>query len=263
MKLAIVTPVSVIDRTPLTGYHMVLAQLLHRPKYLTFFRNIRQTDPGCVLILDNGAAEGGTVTPGELLAAASDLKPDIIVVPDDIDSASHTLVLAKRFLESSVWAAYSEVHPDVKLMMVPHGYSILLWVDSLRGLLTLDPDVIGIAKAHARLAHSSAIVGRLELVRLVQEHRDLPVHLLGLASNPIELLAIAWSELSTCVLGVDTALPWVLAQRNLALENHGMVQRNALWHSDEEHADFGLTQLALAQHSSMILRAFTEGSIPC
>jgi hypothetical protein len=238
---------------------MALAQLLYQTDYITYFKQIRRGDHGSVVIMDNGAAEGGAMSPEELIGQADQLRPDVLVVPDVIQDPDASYGAACSFLEHKDWLAYKEMMPLTQLMMVPHGATYSEWLRDLDRLLSLDPQIIGVARAHTRLAPDAPIHGRASLVREVFRHsKRVRVHLLGLTENPVELFPIA-REFGARVMGVDTALPWVLAAEELRLETYGLLYREKFWHSNEVSSAFTPEQILIAQHNFRFIRDWAQG----
>lgn len=250
MRIALITPFGNLHDAPDTGYYMVLAQhVLRNSDYATFYskrgRLLRYQSSKRLYalgeqftILDNGAAEGETPEWHDLCTAISIIDPDIVIAPDDLDNAANTFLLTRAFIEST---AFQEVQNilghEVPYMVVPHGVTWRDWQSNLDNLMRLQPQpsMIGVARKHTYLDSHGALRGRAGLVRYAnRNYPDTPVHLLGLASTPLELHAIMHEQYGGEVVGVDTALPWVAGRHGMLFADHyGILGRPDHWHSDE------------------------------
>lgn len=226
MRIAFISPVEHLWSAHDTGYYMLLAQhVLRDPRWLKYYDTRRL--PSSYLILDNGAAEDGLLSTAALRHAADLIKPDCLIVPDNLYSAKETIYLAKAF----ELALPGECTP----MVVPHGETLSEWEDCLGELLEMYPQaVIGLAKRHTYQYPGSECIGRGVLItKCLQYYPSNRIHLLGIQGNPLECML--FSSIPN-VMGVDTALPWVLAAQGLEFSEAGLLHRPDHWHSDESAA---------------------------
>ena len=275
MKAAFVSPVKHLEALPDTCYHMVLAHLVREhEEYAGFYSISGRTSRGWepqimgsgkphITILDNGAAEDKLLSSVELIEVARLVQPNVLVVPDDMDSTENTVEMAKEFLRSDIVRDYvNDAVITPQFMVVPHGQGLALWRQCLQRLLCISSYLwVGIAKKYSRICEASHTTGRLGLVRDVLniQGNDTKVHLLGSALNPLELLAIARMPfLRDAVQGVDTALPWVLAWNSIVMGRAGLLYRGD-WHSDEER-EYTFLQEAMAQANASVILSYLRGS---
>lgn len=249
MNIAFISPIKHLEDTYATGYYMVLAQLLDQPAYKKFYspQNIGRG----TVILDNGAAENELITDEQLAKAIDWVQPDVVIAPDDLNSWQRTAILTDLFLCESQAFKMARYHA-ASIMLVPHGDTEEEWRTCLQVLMEISRPVceghrwIGIARKHTFLTEHSAAFGRLELAQHCQRYYpDVPIHLLGLATNPLEIGIFAQAGLRN-VLGIDTALPWVAAERGVLFSKAGLLQRPNTWHSDE-FAEYDQGVISLAQ----------------
>lgn len=274
--MAFVSPVKHLEALPDTCYHMVLAHLVRKhEQYADFYSvsgrvgrgwepKIMGTGKPHFTILDNGAAEDHLLSSIELIEVARLVQPNVLVVPDDMDSGPNTVEMAIEFLKSDVVRNYiNDATITPQFMVVPHGHKHVQWRECLQDLLTIASYLwVGIAKKHSIAGAGSHTTGRLDLVRDVLNilGNDTKVHLLGSVLNPIELLAISRMPfLRDAVQGVDTALPWVLAWNSIVMGRAGLLWRGVgpNWHSDEER-EYTWQQEAMAQANAAVILSYTR-----
>ncbi len=275
MKVAFISPVKHLETLPDTCYHMALAHLVREHEdYAKFYSVSGRTSRGWepkimgsgkphITILDNGVAEGKLLSSVELIEVARLVQPNVLVVPDDMNSALFTVEMAKKFLKSDIVRDYvNDAVITPQFMVVPHGHDLAEWRWCLLQLLSIASYLwVGIAKIHSRICVGSHTTGRLGLVRDVLniQGSDTKVHLLGSALNPMELLAIARMPfLRDAVQGVDTALPWVLAWNSIVMGRAGLLYRGDGWHSDEER-EYTWQQEAMAQANASVILSYLRG----
>lgn len=90
--------------------HMVLAQHLKVKEYLEYYKIRLQANDW--VILDNGAYEGVTIDPDELLRWVKELKPSVVVLPDKIGDPAMTTRYSRLFID--------RVPSHTKVMWVVH-----------------------------------------------------------------------------------------------------------------------------------------------
>lgn len=247
MKIAFINPHAHPDVLPNTHYHLLLAQyVLNNVWYRTkwFPRN---RSPKDFVILDNGAAEEVQLTPGELVNACNIIKPDVLILPDVLGESSATRKGAEDFLESDAWRW--EINTRPKLMFVPQGQNYWEWHWCLNHAVG---DYIGLAKRYSTgdFLPTTCVFGRLELAEASADiYPSKRIHLLGLTRSR-ELLT--FKSHPGLAHGVDTALPWVLAQHDITLPEYGLLYRPKDWHSNENLL-YSTEQCMKAQHTAQIL----------
>ena len=274
MKAAFVSPVKHLEALPDTCYHMVLAHLVREhEEYANFYSISGRTSRGWepqimgsgkphITILDNGAAEDKLLSSVELIEVARLVQPNVLVVPDDMDSTENTVEMAKEFLRCDIVRDYvNDAVITPQFMVVPHGQGLAMWRQCLQRLLGISSYLwVGIAKKYSRIGKGSYTTGRLGLVRDVMniQGNDAKVHLLGSGLNPLELLVIARTPfMRGAVQGVDTALPWVLAQHRIVMGRAGLLYRGDGWHSDEER-EYTWQEKAMAQANASVILSWTR-----
>jgi hypothetical protein len=268
MRIAFINPFRHLEDLPWDRYDLILAQYMtyDNPYSRYYSRRSLETPHSRTddyLILDNGAAERGTLSGPQILQIASRARPDCIVCPDDILSPVKTLEMTREFVRSEELKLYVASNGEVDLMVVPHGATLAEWKDNLLRLLDLEPDVIGIARAHSMLCESSIVSGRLGLLELVaaQVEEGTRVHFLGISLPPQEICALSeYRSSKSLLLGLDTALPWVLAERHIRIQERGLLYRRSDWHSDECGRYFDEEQVQIARYNALtLLRWSKEG----
>lgn len=192
MKIALIAPTSCLTLASRTGYHLVLAQLLTRKDYATFFGGQKG-----YRILDNGAAEGERVTMPTLAAIAKEFNFDEVVVPDEMGNASKTIKMARLF------ERYAE--PNRQYMGVVQGKTVADIVKCATALSFLDYiTVLGVPR-HLNSIHRDLRVNFGEALHNMYD-RDLPLHFLGSGEDPREVIRL--STLDTA-RSHDTSVPFV------------------------------------------------------
>jgi hypothetical protein len=122
-RVAHITPIPLLAELLLpsgTRTHLVLTDLvLNSWIYSQFYRN-RITEDGHWVILDSNVFETGKeVDPEETLEAVRRLNPSEVVLPDDMESALHTLELSVQTANMLEREGYRG-----QFMVVPHGRTV-------------------------------------------------------------------------------------------------------------------------------------------
>src|SRR3954470_19702963 len=115
MKFAVICPITGLYRfATLSKVHLVLAQIGDQ-RYMDFYKKRRED--GDLIILDNGAYEGGeSISDTQLLNAIEFYNPQWIVCPDKLFAHwERTYEMTKRFLDKYI----NYVPKDVKFMAIP------------------------------------------------------------------------------------------------------------------------------------------------
>jgi hypothetical protein len=113
MRAALIPPKGYFDTALLSDYHLILAQIKD-PLYIATYVNDGTDDD--FLILDNGAAEGGSVSDEELLRVAALYGVDEVVVPDVIGDFRETIERCKGFM--STYGVHVETGDSIGFMGV-------------------------------------------------------------------------------------------------------------------------------------------------
>lgn len=194
MRLAVIAPPNMLDRYCVhTHYQMALARkVLADPAYARFYKD--RNACGDWVIMDNGAAEEGTLNPEQLAKAAYLCHANEIVAPDVINDRYATMELYDNW--------YHKLPNGYHKMVVPQGSDVAEWMECASYMLgTADVQTIGVSKYHR--------TDRRVLLRTIERAgwhtRGVEFHLLGVAQAPRDVIAIArefpW------IRGIDTAAP--------------------------------------------------------
>lgn len=225
MKLALIPPVAHLDYTRRTDYQLVLAHLLadkrYGKNYALHYSRLRNASKNEYIIIDNGAAEGSTVSDEVLLSMARFVGADEIVMPDVLGDSEATIERGDQFVDAVAQRAlkYPEL-TEKKYGFVAQGKSVqeciytataafqdgselAHWVDVLylpRLLINETQDT------------SARIKAALELRGLCLDY-ELDIHFLGASPlAPYELFDIATRNKKTLdyshVRGMDTSMPF-------------------------------------------------------
>jgi len=141
------------------------------------------------IILDNGAYELGEADVSATIRVAKQLKPYEVVCPDAYQDKDKTLKLFHAHAQPLATMAE-------RVMIVPHGRSVVDWVDCLDTMLSSDtllhvPNItIGVPKVL-----DSQVGGRSAALAWIEDKvdlQDIHVHLLGMwrwISTPAQLIS--------------------------------------------------------------------------
>lgn len=190
MRVAFITPVSLLYTTSECDYHLVLPQPLRRYSgYYTFYKSAYGYK-----ILDNGEAEGLPTDPAVLFAMAQMIQANEIVIPDVIGNSELTMKRLREF------APLAEAHPEFKYMGVLQGDDRLSVRRCMDALIECPyVHTIGVPK------HLSKLTNRVTLVRALEADSDKEIHMLGCA--PHALHEVRTLAETTRARGIDTSLP--------------------------------------------------------
>src|SRR3984893_13263399 len=97
MLFAPIVPIPMLPQIKNSNYHMVLAPQCCMEEYELFYKNVSGFK-----ILDNGAAEGVTTDPDELLGWYHTLLCDEIIVPDAMHDAQKTIDMLVPFCRAVI-----------------------------------------------------------------------------------------------------------------------------------------------------------------
>jgi len=194
------------------GYHLVLApQILREPFYRDYYCRLHQQ--GHYIILDNGAAEEGTVSYSELQMAAEEVGADEVVIPDVLGDADRT----SRLCEEFPYYDFRHAH----LAFVPQGRTPDEWMECAIGNLSLaQMNGGGIHTVMFPKHTESFLGGRPALLhRFWGRVKYLyHVHMLGFYANPVkEIRELRKVDPHNRIRGVDSGAPVAYAQYNINL----------------------------------------------
>ena len=142
---------------------------------------------GIKVILDNGAFQGATLTPAQLLETTKLVEADVVCAPDflyDANSDKKSVEAQREFLS---------MKPDCKVMGIGQGQSAFKFEACIREIIKLNPDIIGIGRKSMQVAGypgrglSQRIFAlqRLQELGILDEIKDqgIEIHALGV-ENP-------------------------------------------------------------------------------
>lgn len=206
MKLALITDPKGFKVLKTTGmaYHMVLAaEVLKDFKYGQFYRD--EAQDGAFILMDNGAAEHGTLPIKELLMAADVVHADEIILPDTM---CDVIASMRQTMDKKVLDAIS----PIKRAVVPQGNTVEeWWACALFYTQNLEFATLCIPKHAERWPGGRAAI--LQNIVEVGWHNKYNIHLLGIWGDP-------WLEMKSfepyldIVRGIDTAAPFAWAQHD-------------------------------------------------
>jgi hypothetical protein len=210
MKLALITDPKGFPLIKQFGlsYHLVLAQyVLEGYKYRDFYKDCH--DKGDFIMMDNGAAEDGTLNLDKILQAAFSIHADEIILPDVLGDANKTL---EKSLDKEVLASI----PPRMRAVVPQGNSQGEWMTCANYFVgNIEFATLCIPKHTERFPG-----GRMRLLETIHRlgwHLRYHIHLLGVWESPVIEIATAHVEFPR-IRGIDTAAPFAWAQQNITIQ---------------------------------------------
>lgn len=244
MKLALIPPYSQMNSIFRTNYQLVLPEHLANRDYQTAYMTARRN--GDYLIMDNGAAEGELLSPGQLRSMALGLMVNEIVVPDVLGDMYATLKMAKEFFQFGV-------DPRFKYMGVVQGKSLdecCACVEAFysdHGNIT----VLGIPRHLIHTTGNKKI--RAELATYIYgSYPGYQIHLLGTNPSYIkELRENAYEFHRACVRGVDTSAPFNYAWGSKSMLNGDYCGR------PEYYFEINLPTTQALDYNIQLLKAWT------
>lgn len=185
MKLAHIVPISLLTVQPRGGAYMALSDLAYtNAHYCNYYKE--RSWSGERVILDNPVHENKPFEFKAWMAAIRSIQPQVIVLPDVIDSPSMTF----RFAMSYSAAALDEA-PAAELMAVGHGDTHDQFMHNVKQLSVIrGVKVIGISLERKLNNDKLALERRrirVEMMRndpLFDNHK---IHLLGVSETAEEL----------------------------------------------------------------------------
>lgn len=196
---------------------MCLAQIEDNDYYCTY----AYLEDDHYMIIDNGAAEGSSVSDRDLIRAASRMGADEVVVPDVLRDFRATVSRVEAFFNEG---SYLDLSPATRFMVVAQGSTITgvkkcidLYMDSF------DDTVLGIPR-HL-LTTLDTKLARVYVLNYIQDkYPDTTVHLLG--TNTVwtrEVMFIA--KEFPWVRGIDSSMPYNYAIAGKRLDDLHQVDR--------------------------------------
>lgn len=202
MRLAIIAPPRDLGLCLMSDYHMCLARVvLQNEEYADFYR--QRVLVGQFVIMDNGAAEEGTLTPRELWKAYELVRPDEVVMPDVVNNLEGSVKLIETYRDC----------PGLRLV-VPQGLDIGQWLNCYYSIGDqCDFTTVGVSKYSP--------IDRPKLLREIEarhlnDHNDF--HLLGVQHDPHEVQRLA--KMFPWVRGIDTGAPVAWAQSGRRVDDY-------------------------------------------
>lgn len=218
MRLSLIPPLSLLTWASNTNYHLMLPQLTSNFWYNSLY-TFRGMDPEQYIILDNGAAEGCTTPPVDLITIAERYTVDEVVLPDVLGDTLGTSIAVREFMKELEGRKH-----DYKLGLVCTGRSRWEAFDFAQGMLDQWPEKIDVLYLPRLLVKENDKFARLDLAADLHEvFPDIEMHFLGANSKFIEEMKYA-GELGF-LRGMDTSAPYNYAFAGQTLDGGQEVNR--------------------------------------
>lgn len=193
MKVALITPIDLLDMAALSDYHLLLPHLFDDETYRRFY-----TSAEGFKILDNGAAEGYSADHHELHDLGFAWGCDEIVVPDALLDCEATIAMARSFepharVGTFRYVGVAQGRTLAEVIKCITFFEHCPWITTLalpRGLNKI---------------HKTQRFSLIEPV--MKEFKFEALHCLGASSWVREVVAL---DSTGVVRGMDTSLPVVL-----------------------------------------------------
>lgn len=214
MRVALIVPTRHLDDAPETNYQMVLPQQCQNdPTYAQWYAWYSGYK-----ILDNGAAEGESVSFQDLLDIAYFVGAAEIVCPDMMGHMEGTLQMSKQFLDY-VRNNRPQAFADFKFGLVLQGKSmdeVLKCYNAFGYYKAFEEcSVCYVPRILANNIHKDLRVNFMEAVDAGRVDRHFEeFHALGATRHMKEVVNLA----ETSIRGVDSSQPAVLAQYGISLK---------------------------------------------
>lgn len=208
MQVAEIVPVSCLDMIADRKYHMCLAQLVLKNKeYADFYR--RMADEGKYVILDNGAAEGESLSFEDLYKAYELIEPSEIILPDEMRNGERSFIKSLDF-----YLQYKDKIENI--MVVPQGKDWTQWKKYARYILELfESEFFGDNKLTIGVPKwlgSDDAGNRLAICQWLNLF-SVNIHLLGCSEGP-EIMNLC-SRSNYKVRGCDSAFAYIAAKEKM------------------------------------------------
>lgn len=208
MKLALIPPIEQLYMVNSTRtYHLMLAHLVvNYPDYKKFYTYVNDDE---FLILDNGAAEGATVSWDELVELAEGFAPDEVVFPDVMGEMSATLNL---FVDC--WNKWQALEVSWDPMVVVQGQTNKECQDFIHQIADISGGYVTLGIPRHLLKRTGDKFIRANLASWAKSQGyDGAIHALGASSFWPE--EIGYLQTTGFFRGMDTSMPFVYAMNNL------------------------------------------------
>lgn len=212
MKLALITDpkgFKIIDMYDF-AYHLVLAQYAcEKDRYATYYIECRER--GHFLMMDNGAAEDGSLDVDKLLEMYDYVRPDELILPDVMLDMNATVeaTMNRKILDA--------VAPKERAVC-PQGNSLDEWISCANYFVeNLEFATLCVPKHLERFVEQGGRNAVLNTILKAGWHMKYHIHMLGIWGDArTEILK--WRKHIDWIRGIDTALPFALAQNNINLQ---------------------------------------------
>jgi hypothetical protein len=201
VRAALIPPKGLYTTALASDMHLALAHLMGDKDYRHLYENLISDHD--YLILDNGAAEGSTVSDKYLLTIAFQLGADEIVLPDVIRDAEETIKRGKQFLQHM---AESQIKPPNLMGVLQSTGPAKEWQTCLEEFAKIDMvTTIGVPR---HFVNYDKYMRHQVLTWINYWYKDrFQVHLLGMNSRfPSEVANI--SREHPWVRSCDSSLPY-------------------------------------------------------
>lgn len=201
MKFAPIVPFPVLPHIADSDYHMILAPQCAYEAYGSFYYKAEGHK-----ILDNGVAEGKSVSTTELLGWADALHVDEVIAPDVMHDMQETIYLLQAFMRQCDGA--------VNVMAVLQARNPDQFQKILDTALELGVAAVALPKLLTKHLGEDARIQAAEAIRVLSP--DIPIHCLGSSTWLQEAKYLAAQGI---VRGIDTAAPAVLGLEGMSIED--------------------------------------------
>lgn len=232
MKTAFIVPVSQLQRfATKSKYHLVLAhKVLENKEYADFYRH--RSIAGDFVIQDCSAFElGHPIETPKLLEAAEYTMASEIVCPDVLFDGEATIASTKEFIKdynkNYSYVTVKEKRP--KLMAAIQGKNLVDYLRCHNAIYDMDVEgtqidtmglsFLGVEKVFPDM---SPTLRRLMMLDLLYSNNILclPMHMLGIADNPVELKLInSIPYIRDMIRGNDSSSAYVHGSNNIRFDS--------------------------------------------
>lgn len=255
-ELALIPPLSMVDDfVGLSGreYFMYLPELMTRPNYDRFIW--RTGSKLCFNILDNGAFEGETLGPDELMDLAQAVQADEVVVPDVLGDGKATIEAIRNF-ERQTRSRRKSLR-EQRYMGVVQGATVRECVRCIISINNQFPFIrtLGLPKHLVRTVERTA---RVELAHYIRSMAGplYDIHLLGTSPLwPDEIREMQEFNIRS----MDTSMPFTFAHAIRRIDDGaGEFERPEAYFDLPKH-EFDIN---LVSHNVHTLRSWCRGELP-
>jgi len=235
MRVALISPKGLYKWAEKSDYHLALAQIEDNDYFVVY----GYLSDDNYIIMDNGAAEGKTVTDHQLVTSAVRMTADEVVVPDVMCDFKGTMMRAQQFFGQSSWL---DLPVHTRYMRVVQGTTLdeaYRCVDE-HMLHSLDA-VLGIPRHW--IATVDRRTARAQILQYIWDNygNEAEVHLLGTSYLwPREVYYIARNF--PWVRGVDSSMPFNYTIAGEKLEDLRPIKRPDNYFDYIHNVDEGLLE---------------------